>query len=478
MTENRSVPALKPGSVLLSRYRIMDVVGRGGLATVYRAEDESLHRTVALKVIHGSLGDADDARRHEDEIRLLAGLNHPGLVTLFDVATLDVGSADNEQVMLVMQFVDGADLATRLKQGPLGSEFAAELGAEVADALAYVHGRGVMHRDVKPANILLPSSGTQVAMLADFGIARIVDESSMTSAGLIVGTANYLSPEQAAGEPLGPPTDIYSLGLVLLECLTGSRAFPGSAVESVAARLAADPTIPAAIDAEWRGILQSMLARDPGTRPAAASVAAELRGLGRPGTGPTKVMPVATAATTERLVPVAPAPIATPLAAPRRSGPRARVVLIALAVGVVGLLLVLLMLKLVSAAENALVPSTTGSPSVSSTPSETPVSYPTVEGPIGDRLVQLQRSVASLESDDATQKLQSLVLEVTQFAADGDWEAAQASLGQLEDAVDDATLTAGERNAILTAIDDVRAELDRLLNPHDGPGNSDHKKKP
>jgi serine/threonine protein kinase len=484
MTEKRRAADLAPGSLLAERYRIASVVGRGGLATVYRADDESLHRTVALKVIHGSLGDVDAARRHEDEVRLVAGFNHPGLVTLFDVVTLDEND-NGGHVVLIMQFVDGADLSSRLKRGAIGAELAAEIGADVADALAYIHGRGVMHRDVKPANILLPAAGNQVAMLADFGIARIVDESGITSTGLIVGTANYLSPEQAAGATLSPATDIYSLGLVLLECLTGKRAFPGSAVESVAARLSADPEIPAEVAQEWRVLLQQMLSREPEERPSAAEVATGLRGLAGNGTGPTKLLPVA-GGTTERLVPakggttelLAPAAAAAPVRTARRPPAWLPAVLIALGIAVLSVIGFLILTSFLSQIGDRVAPSTSPTSTSSQTPSAAPISYPRVDGPLGERLVDLQNSVASLQSEDASTQLQAFVLKVTEYSASGDYEAAQASLDDLRDAVDDSTLTAGERDDILTAIDGVRTELEELLDPHDGPGKSDHKKKP
>jgi tRNA A-37 threonylcarbamoyl transferase component Bud32 len=463
---------LEPGSLVNDRYRVIGVVGRGGLATVYRAEDESLGRTVALKVISGSLGDASDARRHEDEVRLIAGFDHPGLVTLFDFVPLDGGPA----AMLVMQFVDGTNLASRIAQSPLTSELTADIGVDVAAALAHIHARGVIHRDVKPANILLPTAQDgPTALLADFGIARLVDEAGITSTGTIVGTASYLSPEQAKGESLGPPTDVYSLGLVLLESLTGTRAFPGNAVESVAARLSSDPEIPVELDAAWKTLLTAMLARKPSARPTSLDIERQLREIAGPSaTGPTLVLPAAQTAATERLVPataterlVAAAP--APTRAPRAPIPIARTLVI-----VGGVLVALLIITLLLQWRPSDPGETVAPPSA--TPSVTEVAeivYPQVPGKLGDALAELQQSVGSLGSESAAEELQASVLEITQRAANGEYDSARDALESLGDQINDAELTSGERDAVQHASDTVRAELDRLIRDSDGPGNSD-----
>lgn len=263
------------GSLLADRFRISALLGRGGMATVYLADDESLGRPVAVKVFRGDLADGDDLRRQQDEIQLLATLNHPGLVTLFDAATDGDGS-----VFLVMELVEGSDLHSRLREGALTPTQVASIGRNLAEALVYVHSTGVIHRDIKPGNILLPEQqaaySPQHAKLADFGIARIVDGARLTATGKILGTASYFSPEQALGDSLTPASDIYSLGLVLLECLTGERAFPGTAVESMTARLARDPEVPADLGDSWVGLLKGMTHRAPEARPTARDVAGVL----------------------------------------------------------------------------------------------------------------------------------------------------------------------------------------------------------
>ncbi|MFB9749734.1 serine/threonine-protein kinase, partial [Leifsonia shinshuensis] len=277
MTATGRTPAAaaphRAGERVADRYRLVERVGSGGMAEVFRAHDEMLGRDVALKIFRREFASAEDLQRQQAEVRLLANLSHPSLVTLFDT-TSDVDGRG----VLVLEYVDGTDAGARLKAGPLPAPAVAALGADIARALAYIHAKGVVHRDVSPANILLPgatSSGV-AAKLTDLGIARLVDDARITSTGFVIGTASYLSPEQAAGGPVGAPSDVYSLGLVLLECLTGRREFPGSGVESAAARLARDPEVPATLDPDWRQLLRSMVARDPGDRPAADVVAARL----------------------------------------------------------------------------------------------------------------------------------------------------------------------------------------------------------
>ncbi|MFT2693957.1 serine/threonine-protein kinase [Clavibacter zhangzhiyongii] len=294
------------GTLLAGRYRISGLLGRGGMATVYRAADETLGREVAVKVFATDSADPGEVERQEGEVRMLAGLSHPGLVTLFDVG--DDVVADRALAFIVMEIVDGTTLADRMKEGPLPGPEVARIGGILADALGYIHRRGVVHRDVKPANVLLArpeDDEPAAAKLTDFGIARLVDGTRLTSTGSIIGTVSYLSPEQALGEQVGAPTDVYALGLVLLECLTGRRTFPGTAAESTMARVVRDPEIPARLGSAWVDLLSRMTRRDPGSRPTAREVAAELR----TGRAPTSTVDEPTAAST-RVMPAAAAPTA------------------------------------------------------------------------------------------------------------------------------------------------------------------------
>jgi serine/threonine protein kinase len=254
--------------ILGGRYWLESVIGRGGMATVYRARDEVLGRHVAVKFFHHA--SAVDTSRQESELAVLASLNHHGLVNLFD-AGVDTDSANISRRYLVMELVRGTDLRTRLDRGPISARHIAEIGYDLAEALEYVHTNGVVHRDIKPSNILLVDYGDNAprarAKLSDFGIAVSEEVERLTREGATTGTAAYLSPEQAAGTTVGKASDVYSLGLVLLECFTRKSEFPGTIVESAVARLSRDPVIPPELPERWRGLLSAMTARNPANRP-------------------------------------------------------------------------------------------------------------------------------------------------------------------------------------------------------------------
>ncbi|MGF0310240.1 serine/threonine-protein kinase [Rhodococcus sp. IEGM1428] len=278
------------------RYRLGAVLGRGAMADVVHAEDQVLGRSVAVKIFrHGE--PVDTVRRIDAEIRTLASLSHPGLVTLYDAGTAP-DATGIPSPYLVMELIDGPTLNSFRQNRAMHAVHVARIGSELAEALAYIHDRGVVHRDIKPANILIahvPDSGAgQCAKLADFGIARIVDSDRLTEHGTTVGTAHYLSPEQATGTSAGPPTDIYTLGLVLIECLTGTMVFEGSAVAAAVARLHRDPAVPQELGPEWHSLLTAMTSRQPEDRPDAAAVAHRLRRILRSATPlpPTAVIPV------------------------------------------------------------------------------------------------------------------------------------------------------------------------------------------
>ena len=323
--------------VVASRYRLQSLLGRGGTAEVWRAEDEALARDVALKLV--TVPTDESAARAGEEARLLARLSHPGLVPVYDA-----GSDERGRPWVVMELVEGETLADTLKRGPLTSQRAAAVGRSIAEALAYVHGQGLLHRDVKPANILVGNDGR--VRLTDFGIARLVDAARVTSTGMMVGTASYLAPEQVAGEPVGPPADVYALGLVLLECLTGQREYAGSTVEVALARLHRPPQVPTTLPAGWPGLLQAMTARDPAARPTPAQAAADL-GQVLAGGEATTVLAAAPAVERTTALPrtrvaeayTAPAAVAPPVAAvrpaPRRTSAASYVVALLLLAAVV-----------------------------------------------------------------------------------------------------------------------------------------------
>ena len=248
------------------------------MGTVHRARDEDLGRDVAVKLISTPPVDADDLRRDKDEVKVLARLNHPSLVTLFDAGSVSLDT-QRPQMYLVMELILGPDLRDRLSRGPLPPLDVGQIGYDMADALAYVHENGVIHRDVKPANIMMIDHSIEAARvrakLTDFGIAVMV-KAQQARDGAFVGTAAYVSPEQAKGEPLGPPSDIYSLGLVLLELLTGVVSYPGDPLPSALARLLRAPDIPARLDPQWIRLLTAMTATDPAARPSARETAMAL----------------------------------------------------------------------------------------------------------------------------------------------------------------------------------------------------------
>ncbi|GAA1058201.1 hypothetical protein GCM10017608_06040 [Agromyces luteolus] len=261
------------GSILADRYRVDGLIGRGGMAAVYRADDLALGRRVAVKVFTASTEGIDDADRRRSETALLASLTHPALVTLFDAAK----DPASRREFLVMELVEGEDLRKVLERGPIPLRDAARMLADLAEGLHVIHSRGIVHRDVKPANVLLAPAHLPTrrwnAKLADFGIARLLDESRLTATGRIIGTPGYLSPEQVRGEPVGSSADVYALGLLVLESLTGVQPFPGPALESASARLVRDPDVPNGLPADWRELLAAMTARDAAQRPTALDVA-------------------------------------------------------------------------------------------------------------------------------------------------------------------------------------------------------------
>ncbi|MGH8961926.1 MAG: serine/threonine-protein kinase [Jatrophihabitantaceae bacterium] len=223
--------ALATGALLAGRYRLRERVGRGGVADVFAAEDEVLRRPVAVKVFRSDAGTGEDPRRLQAEARTLAALRHPGLVMVLDAGAAPERAGELAAPYIVMELITGPTLSQRLTKGPLSALHTAVLGADLGTALAYVHAQGIVHRDVKPANVLFdtPTAAESpfAARLTEFGIARLVDSTRLTMHGMTVGTANYLSPEQARSSDVTAASDVYSLALVLIECLSGRLAYPG-----------------------------------------------------------------------------------------------------------------------------------------------------------------------------------------------------------------------------------------------------------
>jgi hypothetical protein len=264
--------SVREAGLLGNRYVLEGLIGRGGMADVYRAHDRVLDRSVAVKLMRGVATGETERARFTNEARTLARLRHPGLVTVLDAATTD------DEPYLVMELVAGPNLAERCRGTALDPTRVAAIGAQLADALGHAHAAGVVHRDLKPGNVLLGADGR--ALLTDFGVARLMSETVRhTTAGSAIGTAAYLAPEQVRGEDVSPAADVYALGLVLLEVLTGERAYRGLPVEAALARLTTPPHIPNAVPSPWHGLLRAMTALEPAERPSTDAVAASLRGL-------------------------------------------------------------------------------------------------------------------------------------------------------------------------------------------------------
>ena len=209
---------------LSSKYEIIDEIGRGAMACVYKAVQKNLNRTVALKVIHRNLiHNKELLDRFHREAQVSAALNHPSLVTIYD-------EGDEKDIhYMAMEYIDGVDLHTLIKnKGKLEKEKTIKIISTIADALDHTHSKGLIHRDIKSSNILLTEEGRCV--LSDFGLAYAVSESKLTQTGTVMGTPDYMSPEQAEGKVLDKRTDIYSLGVVMYECLTGRLPFKGDTI--------------------------------------------------------------------------------------------------------------------------------------------------------------------------------------------------------------------------------------------------------
>jgi eukaryotic-like serine/threonine-protein kinase len=272
-----------PARVLADRYQLLEPIGSGGAGVVWRAQDQLLGRTVAVKLLHRELAtDRATTERFRAEAAAAAKLTHPHAVIVYDIGASDDGD------YLVMELVEGATLDDLLHEGPLEPGIAAAVGHQVGRALGAAHARGLVHRDVKPANILITSEG--IAKVADFGIARALGEATtrLTAAGHVMGTARYLAPEQLSDERIDARADVYALGLVLHQSLTGQPPFgEGTAVEVASRRLVGDLPAPSSLRAEVPPALDDVIARathlDPDARFAdGADLAAALAPLAAP----------------------------------------------------------------------------------------------------------------------------------------------------------------------------------------------------
>ncbi|MEO8482137.1 MAG: protein kinase, partial [Acidobacteriota bacterium] len=285
----------------ISKYRVTEQIGRGGMGTVYRAIDETLHREVAIKVLNAELNDPSVARRFRAEAVTVARLNHPGIATIYELVQHE------GQWLMVMEFVRGETLEHLcVRRGALPVEQAADVCMQTLAALAHAHGLGVVHRDLKPANIMVTDNGAVKVM--DFGIARVTGSEHLTSAGFMMGTPAYMAPEQVMGHEIDARTDLYATGVVLYYLASGRLPFKGDTpMEMAQSRIRDEPTPLRSVRDDlpaWLGqVLDIALARDPERRFQTALLFREAlrRGLAHlpidtPGPAPTPPELIATAA--------------------------------------------------------------------------------------------------------------------------------------------------------------------------------------
>jgi serine/threonine-protein kinase len=284
--------------VISGRYELEELVGKGGMSSVYRAQDRLLERTVAIKLLHEHYSrDEDYVERFRREARAAAQLSHPNIVTVID------RGEDSGRQFIVFEYIDGQNLKELVQsEGRLPVRTALELAIEAGHALAFAHEHGLVHRDVKPQNVLLGNGEVKVT---DFGIARSADvQQGLTQTGTVLGTSDYIAPEQASGQPVSSLSDVYSLGVVVYELLAGEPPYSGENFVAVAMQHVNDPVpsvaavrpdVPLRLDAA----LQRAMAKDPGNRfPSMADFVAELEAvldhLGEPDSDRTTIMPPAT----------------------------------------------------------------------------------------------------------------------------------------------------------------------------------------
>jgi serine/threonine-protein kinase len=457
------------GTVLADRYALGELLGRGGMAEVYLATDRVLDRPVACKVLGGWLAnDHTFVERFRREALAAARISHPNLVAVFDA-----GSEDGVHY-IVMEHVPGVTLADVLRmEGRLPPARAAGIAASVADALAVAHAARIVHRDVKPANVMLTPDGR--TKLMDLGIARNIDGETITHASSVLGTAGYISPEQARGEPVDHRSDIYSLGCVLYEMLTGRQPFEGGDPLAVAYKhvhevpippTSIEPSIPPDLDA----VTLRAMEKEPAARfQSAADIAAALG---------------------DRTVPVAPMPATTPLpvvttsplpvertnALPRRTDrtrPRRSRVPLLLALAALVLLGTLAFalsrgdrLPDLAGPANSPSPSASPSPSPSRSPSTSPTPPPA--DPVEEAVTALQGVVAQGVSDGtigdkAAEEIQKGIDAALHEFAGGNTEKAIDKLRDLErkveELVDHDEIAHSEKQKLLKAIDDLAEQM-------------------
>ncbi len=317
--------------VLGDRYEVGPVIGSGGMGVVHRGRDLRLSREVAIKVLP-SAGSADPGRRmrFEREARATARVSHPNVVAVYDEG------AAGDELYFVMESLPGRTLADELASGTLTGERARQIALDLLAGLAAAHREGVLHRDIKPGNVLMTASGS--AKLSDFGIAKVAGATDLTQVGMLFGTAPYLPPERLRGEPATQSGDVYAIGAMLYEALAGRHPFAGDTPVAIATAMAMTTPAPIAtvrpdVDADLGRAVDRAISRDPAARfPSASAMADALRV--EPVASVLETVPLATAPTAQF---VAVPPTSLPPERTRTSSTRRRVALLLLAVAIVAL---------------------------------------------------------------------------------------------------------------------------------------------
>ena len=457
------LPLVGPGRVLAGRYELASALGSGGMALVFLARDRVLDRDVAVKVLREEYAaDPVFRARFTREALHAASLSHPGLVTIFD-AGVDQGTA-----FIVMEVVSGRTLQQELtSQKPLSVEQSVSIAADVCEVLDVAHRAGVVHRDIKPGNILLSDDGR--TRVFDFGIARTDGSEALTETAAVIGTAAYISPEQAAGRPAEPRSDLYAVGCVLVEMLTGSPPFTADTAVALLHQHINDLPIPPSsqrpeVSSQLDAVALHLLAKDPADRPSTAAQARQdLLASASPPKGDTRVLP--TAAPTTASTTMAPA-------SPRRP---ARAAVVALVVLVAATALGLLAVRQGQKPSPASAPAATNSPTSSTTPSTprsespSPSAVPALLVPSASSVPQalaVLRSViatgggAALIDPDAAAQLLDATDEVAGELDKANGKSAVPRVRRLATLVD---AQAGAGQIAASAVAPLQAAIDQLL---------------
>ena len=478
---------MAPHQILADRYELGALLGRGGMGSVYTAQDLVLGRKVAVKVLDVAQVPAEAVQRFRREARILASLSHPHIVTVFDFG------ADDETVWLVMELLAGPDLSQWLtEQGVMPVPLVLTLAQQVASALAEAHAAGIVHRDVKPANVMLAADGH--CKLLDLGIARLVGatdtHAALTQTGMILGSVPFLAPEVISGRPSGPAGDLYGLGGVLFTLLTGRPPFQGDTLTATLAQhlhasVAPPSTERSGVSVELDALVAALLAKQPQDRPTAQQAADWLARLadGEPaaaaalatGPGATERLEVTPDVTRLLTVPIRTDPPPSPIVPPRQPSPGWAPTRTALTVAavVVAVLVLLLVRSCTSSTPSPTAPSSLTATQRSATPpgSATPPAStpsPTLTKPttFTGALQALQTAVTSAASSGAlaaqdARDLQRLIDDLRQALADSKTKDLAHKLadftGRLQDLQHKGNLSPEAYDQILAAVQSVQA---------------------